>query len=258
MKNFVSRDTHLPLYSQIQDILRQEYTGKDIPAGAPLPSETEMMQRFSVSRATIRKALDGLEAQGMIYKVQGQGSFTRAAARISSSLSEPITYKEMLTNQGYEAGVQLLSAERVLIDERLQEKLKLEKGAEMISMSRIFTADGIPVIYLINSIPLWVLGEDLAQELLKNQSIADPIFGFLANRCGNALHYYVTRLRPDYARNCPIPITTYPPETLCLALEDVGLNLVDKPIMHSSQYFPDDRMTIELVRTRSFLKVWEG
>ena len=145
-----------------------------------------------------------------------------------------------------------------MAEERLLEKLELEKGAEMISMSRLFTADGVPVIYLINSIPLWVLGEDLAQELLEDQSIADPIFGFLANRCANPLHYYITRLRPDYARNCPIPITPYPPDTLCLALEDVGLNEMDKPIMLSRQYFPSDRINIELVRTRSHLRDWEA
>lgn len=257
MKNFVSRDTHLPLYSQIYDILQREYLGKDIPAGTPLPSETEMMQRFNVSRATVRKALDGLEAQGKIYRLQGQGSFTRAAARISSSLSEPIIYKEMLANQGFEPDVQFVSCERISAEEKLLVKLELEKGAELIRMNRLFTADGTPVIYVSNTIPLWVLGEDLAEDLFKDQSLADPIFGFLANRCGHALHYYITRLRPDYARNCPIPITTYPPDTLCLRLEDVGLNVTDKPIMHSLQYFPDDRINIELVRTRSFLREWE-
>jgi GntR family transcriptional regulator len=67
----------IPLHVQIQsDLMRAIDTG-EFPPGAQLPSEAELRERYAVSRATVRKAMEDLSAAGVIRKAQGQGTYVR-------------------------------------------------------------------------------------------------------------------------------------------------------------------------------------
>lgn len=64
-------DTHV--YIQIADILRRRVSG--LAAGHPVPSEAEIQQEFGVARTTARRAVNLLREEGLVYTVQGEGSF---------------------------------------------------------------------------------------------------------------------------------------------------------------------------------------
>lgn len=70
----IARDSAMPYYHQLQEILRQEIEGGRWKPGGLLPSEAQMTARFGVSRSVIRKALDILEAGGHVYRVNGKGT----------------------------------------------------------------------------------------------------------------------------------------------------------------------------------------
>ena len=62
---------YLGIYNDIKSSIED---GK-IKAGEKLPSENELMEKYQVSRDTIRKALDLLEEDGYIHKIKGKGSY---------------------------------------------------------------------------------------------------------------------------------------------------------------------------------------
>ncbi len=64
-----------PYYHQISSILRERINNGEFRPGDRVPSEEELRQAFSVSRATVRQALAGLESDGLIRREQGRGSF---------------------------------------------------------------------------------------------------------------------------------------------------------------------------------------
>jgi DNA-binding LacI/PurR family transcriptional regulator len=64
-----------PLYERITNALRDEIESADYPPNAPFLSENDAIERFKVSRITVRHAFDILEQEGYIYRVQGKGSF---------------------------------------------------------------------------------------------------------------------------------------------------------------------------------------
>jgi GntR family transcriptional regulator len=67
----------IPLHVKIQsDLMRAIDTGEFLP-GAQLPSEVELRERYAVSRATVRKAMEDLSAAGVIRKAQGQGTYVK-------------------------------------------------------------------------------------------------------------------------------------------------------------------------------------
>lgn len=70
----------MPKYLSIANQLEQQILSHDLPAGSRLPTEKELMQRFSVSRQTIRNAFSCLLEKNLIYAVKGSGTFVSKAA----------------------------------------------------------------------------------------------------------------------------------------------------------------------------------
>ena len=89
-----------PLYLQIKESLQRQIEDGHYSDGDKLPSERELCVRFSVSRIPVRKALELLEAEGLIHSFQGKGSFVRAP-RLRSNLVHIQTFAETLAQQGY-------------------------------------------------------------------------------------------------------------------------------------------------------------
>lgn len=68
---------HLPYYHQIQDDLRRRILAGAVAPGERLPGELDLTRRYGVSRPTVRQALQGLVAEGLVHSVRGRGTFVR-------------------------------------------------------------------------------------------------------------------------------------------------------------------------------------
>lgn len=66
-----------PLYQQVADAIRQGIANGDFPPGSPLPSEAQLIERYEVSRPTVRNAISALRSEGLIEVRHGKGSFVR-------------------------------------------------------------------------------------------------------------------------------------------------------------------------------------
>jgi GntR family transcriptional regulator len=68
-----------PLWRQLADILRAQIESGELPAGRVMPSETTLSQQHGLSRGTVVKALDALEREGLVERIQGRGTFVKRA-----------------------------------------------------------------------------------------------------------------------------------------------------------------------------------
>ena len=76
----INRKSHIPLYIQLADTLREQIRSGEIPAGSKLPSESEMIRQYNLGRLTIREALSILANEGLIEKQHGKGTFCKTNA----------------------------------------------------------------------------------------------------------------------------------------------------------------------------------
>ncbi len=77
MKPALDRESPVPLYQQLADVLRQDIAGGRLPAGVAFPSERKLMARHQVTRTTVRSAIGVLKQEGMVVAEHGAGSFVR-------------------------------------------------------------------------------------------------------------------------------------------------------------------------------------
>jgi GntR family transcriptional regulator len=70
-----SRFSKKPLYLQLRDVLAERITGGVWKPGDAIPNESELAREFGVSAGTMRKALDLMEAERILSRRQGRGTF---------------------------------------------------------------------------------------------------------------------------------------------------------------------------------------
>lgn len=77
----IDAEKAMPKYIQLKDIIIQYLSDKQYESGQKIPSESELIEQFQVSRGTVRQALGELADEGVIYTEKGRGSFFSGVLR---------------------------------------------------------------------------------------------------------------------------------------------------------------------------------
>ena len=70
-----------PVYEQIAQTIRRQILDGDLTAGSRIPSESILCEQFSVTRGTVRRALQVLVSEGYLRSYQGKGTFVTSQPR---------------------------------------------------------------------------------------------------------------------------------------------------------------------------------
>lgn len=79
------------LYQQVAAEIRSGIAAGEYRPGAPLPSEAQLIERYQVSRSTVRKAISALRAEGLIEVIHGKGSYVRALPALAVTIERTVT-----------------------------------------------------------------------------------------------------------------------------------------------------------------------
>lgn len=159
----------VPLHAQIREIVRRRVLDGTYAPHSQMPSESQMMEAFSVSRITVRQALGDLQKEGLIFKVAGKGSFV-AKPKAFQSLSRLQGFGEAMTPSGYETFSQVISMRRVPASETVAARLRLRPGAGVFEIQRLRFLNREPISVDQSYFPL-ELGRRLAKEDLPTRDV---------------------------------------------------------------------------------------
>src|SRR5258706_6067130 len=96
-----------PLYAALESQIAAGISGGEFPVGSQLPTEEQLIQRFSVSRTTVRKAIQNLSDRGLIEIRRGTGTFV-AQPKITQDLTELTGFVEDMEALGHTASARLI------------------------------------------------------------------------------------------------------------------------------------------------------
>ena len=141
----------LPLYLQLQRRLKAAIDNHILAAEDALPAERELAADFKISRITVRKALDGLVAEGLLMRRQGSGNFV--SARVEKNFAMLTSFSEDMRARGRTPRSVWLkrSAGAVTPEESLA--LRLSPGTPVYRFHRLRFADGAPMAIEYATLP---------------------------------------------------------------------------------------------------------
>lgn len=176
MMTVIVPDSHTPYYQQLYNILRRQIIDGVWSPGDRMPSETELIDEYEVSRITVRQAFDMLVNDGLVYRRRGRGTFV-AAPTIEQGLTRIISFTEDMQRRGLRPGTVIIDARLEAADEHVAEQLEIEPGTELAVLERLRLADGDPmsveVSHLVHRLCPGILSGDYASaplhEALRDQ-----------------------------------------------------------------------------------------
>ncbi|KIX11269.1 GntR family transcriptional regulator [Dethiosulfatarculus sandiegensis] len=160
-----------PLYVQLCEVLTAYIRENGLVEGDSVPSENELIKRYSISRTTIRQAYQHLESQDVIRRIRGKGSFVASPKR-RDWVRQFQSIEKMLAEQGVKATNRVLEMGEDYLPVDCARDLKLAPGTTGLMIKRLKLADGKPYALEERYLPHEV-ADQLDKELLKTCSLND-------------------------------------------------------------------------------------
>lgn len=183
----LNRASPFPYYHQLKTILLEQIRGMEASERKALPTEKELQETYQVSRSVVRQALQELEAEGLVVREQGRGTFAlphkvRHNPQPERMRSSGVT--GFLKTQGIESSTKLLSRAVTTPDARAAIALELSAEDPVLRFERLRLAGDVPIGLQVVTLSVELFGgltEKLSDDdLLYGESSMD----YLSERLG--------------------------------------------------------------------------
>lgn len=158
-----------PQHKKVSDWLRDQIQSKFFAIDEKLPSESDLCSKFEISRLTVRRALQTLEAEGFIYKRQGLGSFV-SPPKARHTLAQLTDFDEEMLRAGLQPESKVLALEFVAAPKEIAERLGVGIGDKVVELRRVRLGSKTPVAIDVTWLPVFygqlIHDEDLAHQTL--------------------------------------------------------------------------------------------
>lgn len=138
-------NAQLPLYKQLKEVIKTKINTGEYTENKRIPTEPEFMQKYGVSRITVRKAIEELVIEGYLVKKQGKGTFINR-----HKVLRKIEYVTGFSDSGKSSQLNttsiLLKEKVVTADRELAEKLEISIGAKVLYTQRKRMGNGTPLL----------------------------------------------------------------------------------------------------------------
>ncbi|MDF0725126.1 GntR family transcriptional regulator [Cytobacillus sp. S13-E01] len=232
------------LYLQVIDKIK-----KDIEVGfykekEKLPSEFLLAQNLGVSRATLREALRILEEENVVIRRHGVGTFVNARPLFSAGIEQLSSVTEMIVQAGMKPGTVFLGSTIQGTTDEDVKKFDLIENEELVLIERVRTANGDPVVYCVDKIPLNILPTGFEHD-------QESLFDAFIKKAGRNISYAVTHIEPIGYHEKISPILECEPEIALLLLKQMHFDLNENAVLYSMNYFKADKFDFHVLRKRS-------
>lgn len=202
-RNASSPSDRRPLYQQAAKALAEILA--NTPQGQSLPSEPTLAKQLGVSRATLREAMRTFEERGLVIRRQGVGTYVTKPPKVIETGLEVLESLETLAARiGLQVDMGALTVIETTAGQAEATLFGGEAGVPVLEVSRVISAGGRPVAYLVDRLP----GEVLAAESLRS-GFRGSVLDLLLKRGEPALGYSRTEITavsasPEIARRMKI------------------------------------------------------
>lgn len=207
-----------PKYEQIANHLRKRINAGDYQPNELMPDQVSLAEEFGVSRMTIKKALDTLAMEGLIYTRRGDGTHVMGDISLKIETNSPADEHRGLTAFFGKDRVtsQIIRFDILFPNEELQSHLKLNKNEPVFDIIRLRLIDDKPYVLEHTYMPQKLM-PNLSEEVLFNS-----IYDYLKFDVGLKLSGAYRKIHAIFADEYDIKYLLCEPNDPVLEVEQVA------------------------------------
>ena len=144
----INRQSPVPYYQQLVDVLAERITAGLVQTGERLPSENELCNEFGLSRATVRQALQLLESRGLVQRIAKRGVFVSESPPVRGWVIQGNEgfLENAIGHQNRSVTTRVLGAGPVALPSYASKELEQPEGTIGYELVRLRTLEGVPAL----------------------------------------------------------------------------------------------------------------
>lgn len=188
----VDKNSSIPLHTQLTNIIRKMINSGELKEGDSIVAERELCAMQNVSRMTVNKAIMGLVSEGLLFRVQGKGTFV-AIKKEKNKFTDVKGFTDAMKEKGVNIRTDILSFEMEVPNELVKNKLGIDDSSinvykvlrlryietEPFALETVYLSEsrckGLTKGMLDNNSLYRVLGEIYNYNIKKAEQIIEPI-----------------------------------------------------------------------------------
>ncbi len=234
----------IPRHSQISQWIRNQIDEGLFEPEEKLPSENELAKKFDVSRVTIRRALQSLESEDIIYRCQGLGSFV-SDKRTPHNLVRLTDFNEDMDRAGLNASSEVHEFKVIEAPTWLQAPLQIEEGTKVLQIDRLRLGDGKPIAFDSTWLTIFY-GQLLSADTLKHSTI----YKILEDEYDIKVVRGTYRFTADIADKQLSAELNVEEGSPLLLIERSTYTIGNKPVYFQRRYYRTDKVMYEMTLER--------
>ncbi|MCY7376536.1 MAG: GntR family transcriptional regulator [Pyrinomonadaceae bacterium] len=234
--SFVS--SRIPLYYQLENVLREKITSGSYADGEKLPTEIELIEEYGVSRITVRQALAALAEDGLIDRKQGRGTYIAERKSKQRKFSGTIHLTgslDELIEMGRDTPVKVLEMNLVDADQHEAELLRLKIGTPIYRLKRLRLRENKPYSLIVNYLP-----EEIGAKLTMAELSSGALLHTMETKLGLVLHDARQEIRAELADPYIAKLLDVRVGTALLSIERTVYTVDQKPVEYVHTLYRSD------------------
>lgn len=234
-----------PRHAQISQWLRSQIEKGTYGIDEKLPSENELAKKFDVSRVTIRRALQSLESDSIIYRCQGLGSFV-SDERATHDLVKLTDFNEDMAKAGLEPSSVVQKFETVDAPDWLPPLLDIDEGSKVLQVDRLRLGDDEPVAFDSTWLPI------LYGQLLNKKDLTESTIYRLLEK-----NYDIPVIRGCYKLSAEVANEKLASDlkvhqnSPLFVIDRLSYTIGDKALYYQKRYYRNDKVVYEMTLERA-------
>jgi GntR family transcriptional regulator len=224
----------IPLYESVEAALAAGIADGTMLPETQLPSEDGLIERFKVSRTTVRKAIQNLIERGLVEVRRGRGTFV-TQPKVTQELTELTGFVEDMQALGRSPTARLLDKRIVAADEAVARHLALAPGTLVVRLRRVRLADGVAMSFDETYLP-----RDIGEKVADNDLEAEPVFALLEEKYDTPLVEAEYKLEAAAADPVAAEALQVPIGSPIFLIERTSYTTSNRPVDYERLYYRGD------------------
>lgn len=238
----VNKDSVVPIHTQLSSIIREMIESGELKEGDSIIPERELCNIQNVSRMTVNKAISNLVSDGILYRVQGKGTFVSKQKK-KYQFSNVKGFTDVMKEKGIKIKTDILSFEMEIPSELIKVKLGInDDSTNVYKIVRLRYTDGEPF-----AIEVVYLSETMCKGFTKGMIDNNSLYKILKETYNHKITKATQSIEPIILCEDERKLLEAEEGSLALKIQRNSYDIQGEPIEYTISVFRSDKFQYELI-----------